>query len=231
MAGFQVSVSAQMAPGIEGGWSGANPHFTLTNPDEGMWVVGSTGAIIGRFAWGNVATGRVTSAHPGVAVTRIGFVHKDQPVYITGLNLDSSMTLTSGQMIDLLEDGPVWARFAGGATTNMKVYASYADGSCRAAITGAAATATGVTVTTTNGTPNLTAVAGGTLVPGQLISGTNIPAGAFVVSVGSGTAVMSANATGSASGTAVTQTLDYETAWTVRSNCLSGEVAKISVRG
>lgn len=231
MAGFQVAVSQFMAPGIEGGWSGANPHFTLTNPDEGQWVVGTGGVIVGRFAWGNTATGKLTSAHPGVSTVRVGFIHRDQPVYITGLNLDSSMTLTVGQMVDALEDGPVWARFAGGATAGQKVYASYADGSCSAAATGSPSTATGVTVTTTNGSPNLTAVAGGTLVPGQPISGTNIPAGAFVVSVGSGTAVMSANATGSASGTAVTQTTNYETAWTVRSNCLSGEVAKISVRG
>ena len=230
MAGFQVAVSAQMAPGIEGGWSGANPHFTLTNPDEAQWVVGTGGVIVGRFAWGNTANGKLTSAHPGVSTVRVGFIHRDQPVYITGLTLDSSMTLTVGQMVDALEDGPVWARFAGGATAGQKVYASYADGSCSAAATGAASTTT-FSVTTTNGSPNLTAVGAGA-VAGQPISGTGIPAGAYLVSVNTGasTAVMSANATASGTVTA-TATTNYETAWTVRSNCLSGEVAKISVRG
>ena len=80
MAGFQVAVSAQMAPGIEGGWSGANPHFTLTNPDEAQWVVGTGGVIVGRFAWGNTANGKLTSAHPGVSTVRVGFIHRDQPV-------------------------------------------------------------------------------------------------------------------------------------------------------
>lgn len=220
-----------MAPGIEGGWSGRNPHYTLTNPDEAQFVVGATGAIVGRFAWASMTTGQATSAHPGTANVVPGFVHRDQPVYITGLLNASSLALVSGQGIDMLEDGPVWARFAAGGTAQQKVYASYADGSCRAAVTGAPATATGVTVSMNNSV-NLTAVAGGTLVPGQLVAGAGIPAGAYVVSVGSGTAVISAATTGgAATGVAVTQTLDFETNWRLRSTCLSGEIAKISVRG
>lgn len=228
---FQTTVGAVMAPGIEGGWSGRNPHYTLTNPDEAQFVVGPTGAIVGRFAWASMTTGLATSAHPGTANVVPGFVHRDQPVYITGLLNASSLALVSGQGIDMLEDGPVWARFATGGTAQQKVYASYADGSCRAAATGAPATATGVTVSMNN-SANLTAVAGGTLVPGQLVAGAGIPAGAYVVSVGPGTAVISAAATGgAATGVAVTQTLDFETNWRLRSTCLSGEIAKISVRG
>lgn len=230
---FQTAVGTYMAPGIEGGWSGDNPIFTLTNPDEAQWIVGATGAIVGRFGWCNTANGQITSAHPGVTTVRVGFIHRDQPVYITGLLLTSSLALTAGQGIDALEDGPVWGRFAAGATIGYKVYASYADGSLRAAVAGAPATATGVTVSMNNST-TLTAVAGGTLVPGQLVTGAGIPALAYVVSVNAGaaTAVISAATTGgAATGVAVTQTTDFETAWTVRSACLSGEIAKISVRG
>lgn len=220
-----------MAPGIEGGWSGFNPHFTLTNPIEGGWSVGATGLFIGRFAWGDINTALMTSAHPGTAGARVGFIHRDQPVYITGLLSASSLLVTAGQPIDALEDGPVWARFANGGTAGMKVYASYADGSCRAALTGQAATATGVTANTTNGSPNLTNVAGGTLSPGQMVTGTGIPAGTSIVSVTGTTAVMSANATATGAGVALTQTVDMETSWALRSSCLGGEIAKISVRG
>jgi hypothetical protein len=230
---FQVSnPAALMAPGIEGGWTGANPHFTLTNPNEGDWKVGATGLFIGRFAWGDSLTGLMTSAHPGTADVRIGFIHRDQQTYITGLLNASSLAMTAGQMVDALEDGPVWGRFAAGVTkTGLKVYASYADGSLRAAVTASPATATGVTATTVSGSPNITAVAGGTLVPGQLVTGSGIPALAYVVSVSGTTAVLSANATASASGVALTQTTDFETNWATRSICLSGEIAKISVRG
>ena len=85
-----------------------------------------------------------------------------------------------------------------------------------------------------NNSTTITAVAGGTLVPGQPVSGAGIPATAYVVSYNAvaGTAVLSLATTGgAATGVAVTQTTAFETAWTVRSNCLSGEVAKISVRG
>ena len=80
MAGFQTSVGTQPAPGIEGGWTGHNPHYTLTNPDEGMFVAGSPGPYVGRFAFADMASGVVTSAHPGTASVRVGFVHRDQNV-------------------------------------------------------------------------------------------------------------------------------------------------------
>lgn len=231
---FQTSVpAALMAPGMEGGFYGDNPIFTLTNPDEGQWVVGTTGLYIGRFAWGNTATGLATSAHPGVATVRVGFVGLDQPVYITGLLNASTLQMTAGQGVDMFEDAPVWGRFAAGATIGNKVYAYYADGSLYSAATATPPTATGVTVSMNNST-TITAVAGGTLVPGQPVSGAGIPAGAYVVSVNTGaaTAVISAATTGgAATGVAVTQTTAFETNWYVRSACLSGEVAKISVRG
>lgn len=228
---FQTSVATNPAPGIEGGWTGFNPHYTLTNPDEGMWVAGAVGPYVGRFGWANTANGKVTSAHPGVATVRVGFVHRDQNAVITGLLVGDTNQVVSGQGIDLLEDGPVWARFAAGAAIGQKVYASYADGSCRAAATGSPATATGVTVSMNN-SATVTAVAGGTLVPGQPVSGSGIPAGAYVVSVSGTTAVLSAATTGgAATGVAVTQTTDFETSFVVRSTAGNGELAKISVRG
>lgn len=231
MPGFQTTIGTQPSPGIEGGFTGHNPHFTLTNPVEGTLVAGTPGPFIGRFAFADMATGVVTSAHPGTPNVRVGFVHRDQQSSVIGLLTQNSMQVVSGQGIDLLAEGPMWGRFAGGAVPQQKVYASYADGSLRAGVTGQPGTATGVTATTANGSPNLTAVAGGTLLPGQPVSGAGIPAGAYIVSATGGSAVMSANATAANAGTAITQSTDYETQWSVWSFAGAGELAKISVRG
>jgi hypothetical protein len=226
---FQTSVGVTMAPGIEGGWTGFNPHFTLTNPDDGQWVVGAGGAIIGRFGWGNPATGTITSANPGIANAVAGFIHRDQEAFITGLLNASTLALVVGQPVDALEDGPVWCRFAAGGTYGMYVYVSYADGSARAASTNTAAATTTYSVTTTSGSPNLTAVGAGAAA-GQPITGAGIPANTYLVSVTGTTAVMSANATASATVTA-TATTDFASNWRLKSTCLSGEIAKIAVRG
>ncbi len=228
---FQTSVATNPSPGIEGGFAGANPYFSLITPDEGMFVAGDPGPIIGRFGFANTANGKVTSAHPGVATVRVGFVHRDQPVVanITMLS-GASLQVLAGAPVDLSDDGTYWARFAAGATIGQKVYASYADGLVRSAATGAAATASR-SVTTTSGSATIS-YTGGAIAAGQPISGTGIPAGAYIVSVnaGAGTAVLSANAT--ASGTVTgTITTDYETSWSVRSTAGNGELAKISVRG
>lgn len=229
---FQTSVATQQSPGIEGGFYGNNPHFTVTNPDEGQFVAGAAGVIIGQFAWADVTNGQVTSAHPGKAASlvRYGFVHRDQPAVVAGLLVGTSNLVVAGQAVDILEDGPMWARFAGGATIGQKVYMAYADGSCSAAATSSASTVTR-SVTTTNGSATIS-YSGGAIYPGQPVSGTGIAAGSYVVSVNAaaGTAVLSANA--SASGTVTgTFTTNFETAWTVRSTAGNGELAKISVRG
>lgn len=227
---FQTSVATQQSPGIEGGFYGVNPMFTVTNPDEGMWVAGSAGVTIGQFAWANTANGQVSSVHPGVTTVRYGFVHRDQPAVIAALLAGTSNTVIAGQAIDILEDGPVWARFAAGAVIGQKVYMNYADGACVAAAAATPATVTR-SVTTTN-TSTAISYTGGAIFPGQPVSGTGIPANAYIVSVNAaaGTAVLSAAAT--ASGTVTgTFTTNFETAFTVRSTAGNGELAKISVRG
>jgi hypothetical protein len=159
-------------------------------------------------------------------------VHRDQNVVIAGLLATDSSQLISGQGVDLLSDGPVWARFAAGATIGQKVFASYVDGTPVAGTAGSAPTGTAVTATTVNGSPNLSAVSAA-LYPGQPISGTGIAAGTYVVSYNAtaGTAVMSANATAAGTGVSITPSTAFETDFVVRSLAGSGELAKISVRG
>lgn len=236
---FQTSVNANPAPGLEGGWASANPHFSRLTPGNGdptlstysAWVAGPNGVTVGRFTFANTATGVCTSAHPGVSTTIVCALHRYYPVIITTWLGQSSMVLTSGLEVDPMESADLWYRFAAGATVGQKVFASYADGSAIAGTAGSPPTATGVTVTTSNGSPNLTAVTGGTLLPGQPVSGTGIPAGAFIVSATGTTAVLSANATASGTGVALTQTTAIETRWFVDSPAAAGDIAKISTRG
>lgn len=69
------------------------------------------------------------------------------------------------------------------------------------------ASTSGITGTTVNGSPNITALSSVTGVnPGASISGSGIPAGTYVISVSGTSAVLSANATAGATGVALTFT-------------------------
>jgi hypothetical protein len=236
---FQTSALVDPSPGLEGGWASVNPHTSMLNPNNGdptisaysSWKAGTGGVIVGRFAFADLTTGLVTSAHPGTSNVRVGFVHRYHPVIIPGYLGQNYSGLYAGQEVDIADGGDFWVRIAAGSAAGPKLFASYVDGSAIPGVSGTPPTATGVTATTTSGSPNLTVVAGGTLLPGQPISGTGIPAGAYIVSATGATAVMSANASASGSGVAITQTTAFETRWYVDSLAPAGGLSKISTRG
>lgn len=250
MATFQKSVNAYLAPGVVGGWASANPHVSLlqpnsgdlSDPTSGSWRVDAAGAIVGNFAFADVVTGLVSNVNPGTGALftegssgspgriRVGFVQRDQVSLITPYLGSDTLAVQPGFGITLITRGDVWAKFAAGAAVGSFVFASYADGSPVAGATSTAPTTT-FAATTTNGSPNLTAVGAGA-VAGQPISGTGIPAGTYLVSVNTaaGTAVMSANATASGSPT-VTATTAAPTPYRVDSLAAAGDIAKISVWG
>lgn len=236
---FQTTVLTDPAPGFDGGWASVNPHTSMLNPNNGdpttsayaSWKTGATGCTVGRFGFADSLAGSVTSAHPGTANVRVGFVHRHQPVIVTAFLGQNASSLYAGQEVDIADGGDFWVRVAAGATPGQKLFASIADGTAIAGTAGTAPTATGVTATTTSGSPNLTVVAGGTLVPGQPVSGAGIPASAYIVSVSGATAVMSANASASAGGVAITQTTAIETRWYADSLAPAGGLTKMSTRG
>lgn len=244
---FQTSVNAQIAPGIKGGWASANPHASTLQPNTGdpalpnfvSWTVGEGGVIVGQFAFADTTSGEVTSAHPGtgavqtasaVGPVKVGFVQRDQLVVITPYLAGYGDTLFEGQGVTLLSKGDVWAEFAAGAVPGQFVFAQFADGAAVAGNTTTAPTTT-FSVTTTNGSPNLTAVGAGAAA-GMPVTGTGIPAGAYLVSVDpiANTAVLSANATAAGTVTA-TATTAVLTNWRVASTAANGDIAKITVEG
>lgn len=231
---FQTTALVEPAPGLEGGWASVNPHTSMLNPNNGdptisaysSWKVGAAGATVGRFCFCDTTTGLVTSAHPGTATVRVGFLHRYHPVLIPGYTGQSYSTLYAGQEADPADAGDFWVRIAAGSAPGPTLYASFADGS---AIPAAAAATTTYSVTTTNGSPNLTGVGAGAFA-GQPITGTGIPANTYLVSVTGTTAVMSANATASGTVTA-TATTTVLTRWYVDSLSPAGGLSKISTRG
>lgn len=248
VATFQKQVGSYLAPGIPGGWASANPVVSLlqpnngdlSDPTSGSWRVGATGALIGNFAFADVVTGLVTSANPATGAIftegtsgqpgriRVGFVQRDQVSLITTYLASDTLAVLPGFGITLLTRGDVFAKFVAGAVVGSFVFASFADGSAIAGATSTAPTTT-YSVTTTSGSASLTAVGAGA-VAGQPITGTGIPAGAYLVSVSGTTAVMSANATASGTVTA-TATTAVLTSWRVDSLAAANDIAKISVWG
>jgi hypothetical protein len=247
---FQSSTPRQyLAPGIEGGWASFNPHVSLLQPNTGdlseanaaSWKVGPGGAIVGRFAFADVVTGQVTSAHPGTGANfvegsngqpgrvRVGFVQRDQIVLITTWLGENGSTVQPGAGITLITRGDVWARFAAGAAVGSFVFASYADGSAIAGSTSTPPTGAAVTVTNTSGQPTLTVTSGTVPAVGTPLTGTGVPAGAYVVSVAGNVVTMSANST--AGVTSVTPTTGFLTQYRVDSLAAAGDIAKISVWG
>lgn len=243
---FQTSVSAAVAPGLDGGWASFNPHASMLQPNTGdltlpnaqSWKVAGAGATVGRFAFADTVTGQVTAANPGTGVVRtdtapgrlrVGFVQRDQIVMITPWLAGTGLTVQPGAGITLLSAGDVWTRFAAGATDGQFVFASYADGSAIAGNTNTPPTAAATTVTNTSGQPTLTVTAGPVPAVGSPLTGTGVPAGAYVVSVAGNVVTMSANST--AGVTSITATTAALTRYRVVGSAAAGELAKISVQG
>lgn len=232
MTGFQRSINTDPAPAIEGDFASANPRASLL-AGPGELTAGALGVIVGRFAWALNSNGQVSNAYPGGTgvVARLGFVHRNQPAVITAWLGESTMTVNPGLEMTLFDMGDFWARFVAAVTPGQKVFVNYATGLAVGGTAGTAPDGATFLATTVSGSPNLTAVGAGA-VAGAPISGTGIPAGAYLVSVNAGaaTAVMSANASASGTGVTVTPKAAKETQFYVHSTAGNGELAKISDR-
>jgi hypothetical protein len=131
---FQNVVNRDPAPAVEGDFASANPrHVLLAGP--GALTAAAAGLTIGRFGFARNDTGVTGNVDPGVPF-RVGFVHRNQPTLITAWLGAGSMLVTSGLEVTLFDLGDFWVRFAAGAAIGLKVFASLADGTARAAAAG-----------------------------------------------------------------------------------------------
>ena len=232
----QQSVYGDLPLAIEGDFASANPRASML-ASESQLVAGPLGVTVGRFAFASLA-GLVSNSAPG-AVSRVGFVHRDQPgIYITQFLGQSSLLALAGTPITLFDDGDFFCRFAAGVSTlGLKVYASLVTGLARAGVTGAPTTNALITAdTATNTTLTVTANTGAALAVGMPVSGAGIPAGTIIAALGTGTGgagtyTLSQATTATASGVTVTATTEIETRWYADLVCSAGELSKISTRG
>lgn len=230
---FQKTINQVLPPASEGDFASSNPRATMVVGDSAL-VTGSAGVTIGNFAWATAA-GVVSNAW--AAACRIGFVHREFQALITAFLAEASLVIPAGLPVTLFTNGDFWDRFAGGAAIGQKVYAYYADGTAYAAATATPPTNALITANTaTNTTLTVTANTGLPIVVGQPVSGSGIPAGAYISALGTGTGgagtyTLSAATTATATGVTVTATTAVETNFVVASTAGAGELAKITIEG
>lgn len=138
---FPTAINYAPAPAVEGDFCDSNPRHSV-NAGPGGLIVGSAGAVVGRFCWATAPDDQdgtpasVTNSGTGPVT---GFLHREQQGLITTYLQESGMTVPPGFPITLMKSGGYWVRNAGsGAVTmNQKAFASTTNGSVSFAAAGA----------------------------------------------------------------------------------------------
>lgn len=194
---FQTSVNVQPAPAVAGDFASANPRWNvLAGP--GALISDPAGLTVGRFAWLDAAT--QTVARNFGAGAPAGFVHREQNAQIVTFLAESGNVIYGGQAVTLFNGGDFWVlnEGSGEALFGMKAYANLTNGRVSFAatgnatqggsVTGAIAASTGsFTGSIAGSVLTITAVGSGVVVPGGLLSGTNVATNTKVVAQLSGT--------------------------------------------
>lgn len=220
--GFQTFVNAQPAPAAAGDFAGANPRMSLAAPVAG-YVAIPDGVVVGRFAWGSYALATVANYFSLLA--SLGFVKREQQAIIVPFLDYYTIEVIGGLPVTLFSRGDFWAQFTDSAAVGEKVYADPLTGECSADVTGQSLTTTLTASLATTGVLTVTAVGAATLAAGQVLTGTGVPAGTYIVSQLTGSAGDTGTYQTSVTGTVLTSRamVSYgviETPWTVQSPVL-----------
>lgn len=206
---FQKTVNAVPAPGIAGDFASTNPRRSVLGGPGGL-VAGAGGAVVGSFAWLDLATYSVVNNFG--AGKPNGFVHRAQQALITTFLGETSLVIPSGFMAgELFDAGDFWVANNTGVAVvpGQKVYVNNANG------TVASFAATGTPPTGGSGSASTIAAIGATsvtgsiaIVPGGIGPGTN-PVIMTVTAVGSGTLYpgLTLSGTGVSTGTTIVSQL------------------------
>ena len=239
--GFQPQVNNQPGVAAEGDFGDANIRATVI-AGSGMFV--ATGAVpgfvnVGKFAWGDQATGFASSTYQGSATAKIGFVHRRSSLaLIVNFLAPEVMSLQPGQSPTLFEKGSFWTRNTGSdAVIGQKAFANFADGSVYFAAHGTSTQVASVTgsIAVSTGILTVTFVGSGTLSPGDVLSGVNVPPGTAIVSQLTGTigglGTYQTTTTLAAASATITAAASVETDFFADIAALSGTLCKISTWG
>jgi len=189
---FPSQVNVQAAPAVAGDWCDRNPRATV-DAGAGAFVAGTSGVLIGRFAWADALNLTVSNFGAGAPT---GFVHREQQALITTYLADNSMMIPPGMGVTLTSAAGVWVPNSGSSTSAIDqiAYANNSTGLVQfgsnwtgASVTGSIA-ANVVTGSIAGLVLTVTAVTTGVLTSGQGITGTNVVAGTTITGQLSGTA-------------------------------------------
>lgn len=204
--GFQTRVNRNQPPAVAGDYASINPRAVML-AGPGIFKAPAAGVVVGRFCWADPDTGDVTQGQTSGYL--LGFLHRENQAVIQTVNGEATMIVPQGIMISLFTQGDFWGYFAGGATPGQSVYAHTGSGNAALAGTLFAAAAgsppantvdTGFKVNSVSKVPavvtaaiaatgvmTVSGVTSGVLEPGQLLTGTGVPANTRIISRISGT--------------------------------------------
>jgi hypothetical protein len=182
--GFQCAVNAQPAPAEAGDFAGTNPRASV-QAGPGALVAAVGGLRVGRFAWANPATGKLSNVYQ--TGSQLCFVHREQQGIITEFLGKATELVVQGYPADGNTRGDFWAEFLLGATAGQKVYANALTGAATAA---AAATSGAFAITASLAATGIltVTVTAGVLAVGQVITGAGVPPGLYISAQLSGSA-------------------------------------------
>lgn len=190
--GFQTFVNQQPPIGILGSWASTNHFTSVVAPPSGFVATPAVrdvaaGCFVGRFAWGNYATARASNYLTDGAI--MGFVLRSNQAILVDFLEFFELSIQSGFMVTLHQRGEFWANFAAAAAVGQTVYANAQTGLCVAAAAGSSTQSLGFTasIAVTTGVMTVTVAGTGNLAVGMVITGTGVPAGTFITSLGTGT--------------------------------------------
>lgn len=199
----QVATSTFPAPAVAGDFASHNPRVSI-NAGPGAILAGPLGVVVGRFCWLNygqidfdnapaLATSYGTGPVAGI-VGRINF-QGINTIYLS----DGSMLMQAGGQPHIFSEGDFWIKNEGTtqALPGQVAYAAYANGAASFAAAGSAPT-NAITASIAAATASFTGsiqgnvltvsnVSSGSIVVGEILSGTGVATGTQVTTQVSGT--------------------------------------------
>ncbi len=229
---FQTHTNDFPAPAVAGDFASSNPRASVL-AGAGAIVAGASGVTVGAFAWLDT-TSYSTASNSGEGLPA-GFVHNSHTGLITTYLAETSLVIPAGFPVEVFEAGDFWAKNAGSAASvpGQKAFASYLDGSVQFAAAGAVISNAAYTGAISGTTLTVSAVASGTLVVGQEVTGSGVTAGTYITGLGTGTGgtgTYTVSESQTVSSESMVGTNYAETNWYVKSIAAAGELAKISSR-
>lgn len=191
---FQTVVNIQPGVAVPGDFAGLNPRTTV-QAGPGQLIAPSSNLLsVGGFGFVDPVSGNVSATPTSGAI--IGFVHRENQGIIVNFLADSISTIQGGFPVTLFNKGDFWARLAGGGTRGQTIYADGTTGAPIAAASAPGASSLTATIGTTAdiaasaaaGVLTVTAAPSvGRISVGDVLTGTGVPTGTTVISLGTGT--------------------------------------------